>query len=58
MTLPGQVLPTLQVIGMRNVLTHDSFSVNEEVIFNTCASNIPPLINTVRRMLANLETDF
>ncbi len=50
-------IPWKAVIGMRNVLAHDYFSVNEEVIFNTCASNIPPLIDTVRRMLANLETD-
>lgn len=45
------------VIGMRNVLAHDYFSVNEEVIFNTCESRIPPLIDTVRRMLTNLATD-
>lgn len=51
-------IPWKAVIGMRNVLAHDYFSVNEEVIFNTCESRIPPLIDTVRRMLLNLATDF
>lgn len=42
---------------MRHVLAHDYFSVNEVVIFNTCTTNITPLIVTIRRMIADLETD-
>ncbi|MEE4355759.1 MAG: HepT-like ribonuclease domain-containing protein [Desulfococcaceae bacterium] len=50
-------IPWRTVIGMRNVLTHDYFGLNEEVIFNTCEARITPWIATVRRMLAELETE-
>ncbi|MFO8038219.1 MAG: HepT-like ribonuclease domain-containing protein [Sodalinema sp.] len=49
-------IPWRAVIGMRNVLAHDYFSVNEAVIFNTCELHINPLIETVRQMLADLKT--
>lgn len=48
-------IPWRAVVGMRNVLAHDYFSVNEEVIFNTCQLSIPPLIEVVRQMLSDLQ---
>ena len=48
-------IPWRAVVGMRNVLAHDYFDVNENVIFNTCEVHIMPLIETVKRMLADLE---
>ena len=52
---PG--IPWRAVIGMRNVLAHDYFDVNEKVIFNTCEAHISPLIASVKGMLADLEID-
>lgn len=49
-------IPWRAVIGMRNILAHNYFDVNEEVIFNTCEVHIVPLIATVKKMLVNLET--
>ncbi|WP_126147388.1 DUF86 domain-containing protein [Synechococcus elongatus] len=47
-------IPWRGVIGMRNVLAHDYFAVNEKIIFNTCQLSVPPLMATVRQMLADL----
>ncbi len=44
-------IPWKAVIGMRNVLAHDYFGVNEKVIFNTCQEHIEPLISVVRKMI-------
>ncbi len=48
-------IPWRAVIGMRNVLAHDYFNINEEIIFNTCEIYLIPLIETVRQMLQDLK---
>ncbi len=48
-------IPWRAVIGMRNVLAHDYFNVNEEVIFNTCEKHIAPLITVLKQMIADLD---
>lgn len=50
-------IPWRAVIGMRNVLAHDYFNVNAEVIFNTCEIHLKPLVETVQKMLLDLERD-
>lgn len=50
-------IPWRAVIGMRNVLAHDYFNVNPEVIFNTCEIYLKPLVETVQQMLLDLERD-
>ena len=49
-------IPWRAVIGMRNVLAHDYFAVNEVVIFNTCKEHVSPLIVVAKRMLADLQS--
>jgi uncharacterized protein with HEPN domain len=50
-------IPWRAVIGLRNVLSHNYFGVNEVAIFNTCDQNIDPLIAVVKQMLTNLESE-
>lgn len=51
-------IPWRAVIGMRNVLAHDYFDINKEVIFNTCEIQLLPLTEVVRQMLQDLEQDL
>ncbi|MDG2989649.1 DUF86 domain-containing protein [Candidatus Synechococcus calcipolaris G9] len=50
-------IPWRLVIGMRNILAHHYFDVDEEVIFNTCNQNIAPLIAVVQQMLTDLNQE-
>ncbi len=43
------------VIGLRNVLAHDYFDIDAEEIFKICRRDIPQLLNTVQRMLAEIR---
>lgn len=42
------------VMGGRDVIAHGYFEVDVEAIFAICQSDIPPLMATVRKMLAEL----
>ena len=44
-----------KVIGFRNVLAHDYFSINETLLFNHCQTYLPLLLATVNRMIEDLE---
>lgn len=50
-------IPWRAVIGMRNILAHDYFSINEEIIFNTCRYSIPPLTVVVQKIITDLADD-
>ena len=43
------------VIGFRNILAHDYFSIDEEVLYNICQTHLPLLLATVNRMIEDLE---
>ena len=50
---PG--IPWKHVFGMRNFLSHDYGEVDEEGIFNTVKENIPELLETSRKVKADLD---
>ena len=43
------------VMGVRDVLAHAYFQVNAEQLFDICRNDIPKLIETVRKMIADTE---
>jgi len=43
------------VIGFRDILAHNYFHINEVVLFDHCQTHLPPLLETVNRMIADLE---
>ena len=43
------------VIGVRDFLAHGYFRINAKQLFTICQDNVPLLIETVRKMIADLE---
>lgn len=48
-------IPWRKVMALRNVLAHVYFEVDEEQIYTVCKSEIEPLTDTVRQMIADLS---
>jgi uncharacterized protein with HEPN domain len=44
-----------KIIGLRNIIAHNYFFIDEEVVFNDCRDHLPPLLATVRRMIKDLK---
>ena len=42
------------VIGLRNVLAHNYFDVDTEIIYKICRFEVPKLLKTVQRMLSEV----
>ena len=42
------------VIGLRNVLAHNYFDIDTEIIYKICRKEVPKLLRTVRRMLKEI----
>ena len=42
-------------IGLRDVLAHGYFQIDPEQLYAICKENIPPLIETVKRMIQDLD---
>jgi uncharacterized protein with HEPN domain len=43
------------VIGVRNILAHDYFDIDVEVIFKICQRDIPQLIKTLEQMQGTIK---
>ena len=46
------------VIGTRDILAHAYFQVNAEQLFDTCRNDIPPLIETLKTMIKDIEDGY
>jgi uncharacterized protein with HEPN domain len=44
-----------RVMGMRDVLSHHYFDLDAEAVYVVCETHIPELIQTIRRILADLD---
>ncbi|HNV22386.1 MAG TPA: DUF86 domain-containing protein [Candidatus Hydrogenedentes bacterium] len=43
------------VMGVRDVIAHGYFDVDPDQVFDICKNDIPALIGTVERMIADLR---
>jgi uncharacterized protein with HEPN domain len=51
-----QYIPWRAMVGMRNRLVHAYFGIDFEVIWQTVQQDLPPLIQSLERVLQELET--
>ena len=47
--------PWKKIIGMRNFLSHEYFSIDPQVIFATVKTRLHPLLDDVRKVLADVD---
>ncbi|MHB0980664.1 MAG: HepT-like ribonuclease domain-containing protein [Thermoleophilia bacterium] len=48
-------VPWSRIVGMRNVLVHEYFGIDLDVIWDTVVSDLPPMRSAVLRLLAAEE---
>jgi uncharacterized protein with HEPN domain len=51
-------LPTTSIVGMRNVLVHGYFQIDDELVWNVVEQELAPLEREVRNLLRKLPNKF
>jgi len=46
------------VIGMRNKIAHHYFDIDTEIVFDILRFDIPPLLDTIRKIIVDLKNNF
>ena len=46
-------LPWQQMLGMRNRIVHEYFAIDTEVVWQTATASLPPVIEQLKRILAD-----
>lgn len=47
--------PWKQIIGMRNIISHEYLSVDPELVFDIVRSELHPLLTDIRQVLADID---
>ncbi len=47
-------IPWKQIIGMRNIISHEYLSIDPDLVFDIVREELPPLQTTLRRLLADV----
>ena len=49
------LVPWREVIGMRDKMAHHYFDVDVEIVFDILRLDVPPLLDTIRQIITDLE---
>lgn len=47
--------PWRQIIGMRNIISHEYLSIDHELVLSIVRDELPPLLEDIRRILADID---
>jgi uncharacterized protein with HEPN domain len=50
-------VPWKRVVGLRNIVVHEYFAVDLEIVWTIIRENLPALKDTLQKMLTDLEAE-